>query len=391
MAFNSFVWFVSFVGLKSAVGRFLKECKDMLLAIVVIAVGVVIYRSPMLREVALALALGALKLGAAYLGAVLLIAGLRAWRKSVQSADDDRAQMLDYLSRFLPLRFLESVPEFVLGNKKRLEGLREGRTGWLAPAMLLLAITAMGLGGERFVGLPAAAMPAAAALYETQRLVGDEDVINPTLAQIAEANVGPPAGDGVTDALRRVLPVTTTELGDDVRRSLLYPGLSRLGLFLEWTYDIRTARDLSPYVKTTEGATRPQFEQAMAQWTGSGFRKEVLSDLLRLIHPVLFALMWWPAVRKTLGLRTVLGASFHLFAGVTIGAEFAYLVAGAVTMVVIAEAAFYLTVLALFEIWLIAVLPETFRLPPKPTFIVGNLAYGALMGLNFALERWLFA
>jgi len=165
----------------------------------------------------------------------------------------------------------------------------------------------------------------------------------------------------------------------------VYPGLSVLNLYLEWTYDVRAASDLREHY-AADSAEREAFTKILDKWRETRFIEKLKLDGILMIWPLVFALILWAGVRQ-LPLGVAVGASFYLFGALVLTYQFVYIVGSTVVVLMGAEFLAFIALFWVFEMWVLVVLPEELRLPDLRCCLVGNAAMLLVVVVDFAIER----
>lgn len=377
-----------------AVASLIRDLLRVAGAVLALVAIVYVLGSPALLGLLKAVAVGALKLAAVFLAAGAGLALLHRWRTTASEKADGLAQLLEYASRYVPLRFIASVPELVFAPTAQLQELASRRRAWASAALLLLACVGASTGVEKLLHLPPTELSAAASIYLVAFDLEERGESQPGAA-IADilARIGEAGGAG-TDAVSRkladsILPLRLAlQLESEVYCAVVYPGLSVLNLYLEWTSGVRAASDLDPHY-AADTAERASFTRIRDRWQQERLVDRLTVEAVTLAWPLAFALLLWIGVRG-LRWRVALGASLYLFAALLLSYEFVYVVASTVVTLGAAELLAWLGWLVVLELWVFAVLPSELHLSEGRCALVGNASMLVLQAAGMAIERLVF-
>ena len=366
--------------------KFFKNLSDVVGSLLFLALILYLFNSPALVEWLKDIGVGFLKLVAAF--AIVGVFGgiLATWVNDDSEENDDwRHHLLEHISRYFPLKFIASIPLLVFNPEDEMRKLRERRFAWLSGALLLFASISVTTGIAKLVDLPPTTLSAAAAIY-----LLDDDAFDPDLLleQIGESVVDPNR-DSVSEKLfNELLPLRMTmQPESEVYSAVVYPGLSVLNVYLEWTYGLRSASDIKQYFDSDPNQSAT-IAELIDEWQQTRFLEKLLIDSLLLVFPLAFGLMLWCGVPK-LPLRIAVGASFYLFAALVLTSEFVYIVASSFVILAAAEILAIAAWFLVFEMWVTVVLPEHLDLPDLRCSLVGNGAMLLLAIVSVLIERFL--
>ena len=374
--------------------KLLRNLSQTACGLLVIAAIFNVIRSPALIELLKSMAIGALKLIGAFAAAASAMGLLYYLGKKAHGKDDGREQAIEFVSRYIPLKFAASLPDAVFRPKKQMQELKARRAAWLSAILLLLTSVAASTGIEKLVDLPPTELSAAATIYQVAEQVylpGKREFMQIFQDVLQRINVSADKRQKspVSDKLfKDILPVRwRLQLESEIYSSLIYPGLSVLNLYLEWTYGIRTVKDLPPFEPNS--AEERALDDILKNWQPTRLRDKLLTDATLMIWPLLFALVFW-AGKRQISLRIAVGASFYLFSALILIYEFVYIVAATVVILAVAELLAWMAWLLVLEIWLLGILPELLSLSLKRCALAGHVGILLVQIINLLASHWIF-
>lgn len=152
-----------------------------------------------------------------------------------------------------------------------------------------------------------------------------------------------------------------------------WPGGSNLGFFLEWHTGIRYADELVEVIDENDASLIRDYYKTNEYWNTNNVIESVLIDIANIIGILVFALILTFVSKKAISIKISFIFSCYLFSFVSLANALFFLSLSATGLVLLVVYPLSLLAgIALFQYWLIFVLPKLLGSHKWKSFLIGN-------------------
>jgi hypothetical protein len=316
----------------------------------------------------------------AYGVTILVIVGLfRLIRKFNERRGAKQA--IDYIGSVLPVKTLWRIGSFFADSRDTLRQVLSGEVVWFGPLVALIVTVSALDGLQSLLGIPPSKASAADVIYHGSRNQARAKeapqltaaVPNELLARATEVQLEDSIGSIAGRNLRR-LP-SPWDAGNaflpDFMRETYWPGSSKLGIYLESVYGIRTSDDLLAALPN-DFSGRERIKATAAELEHTSTLQHLIDDGVMAVLTIPFAVFLWLGSGRAHSLVRTLGASAILWTMTSIVGTLVYISTAIVHMLWEAHMLRILAEFITLQYWVVSILPAAAGLSRLRSWLLGT-------------------